>query len=93
MEDGITGKAFGYDDQMSSVSAMFKGGERALSGNETFLTVRSAQGLPLEASSTSIRKTLAGYGTLEKLATLPFSFLGHIRKRGLYSRLFPEHDR
>jgi hypothetical protein len=90
LEDGITGKVFGYDERMNSISVVFvERGESARSGIETFLTIKSVRGMPFETSSTSIRKTLAGYGALEKLATLPFSVLKHIRRSGLYSRLFP----
>jgi hypothetical protein len=72
LEDGITGRVLGYDEQMNSISVIFVGrGENARSGIETFLHMESIQGMPFETSSTSIRKSLAGQGTLEKLAALP----------------------
>ena len=88
LEDGIRGKIFGYDERMNSISMIFVGrGEGTRSGVETFLTIESVEGMLLETSSTSIRRTLAGHGALEKLATLPFSVFKRIRKSGLYSRL------
>jgi hypothetical protein len=40
--------------------------------------------MPLEASSTSIRKSIAGQGALEKFATLPYSVFRYIRRSALY---------
>lgn len=90
LENGIKEKTFGYDERMSSISAVFLGrGEEALNGIDTFLNTESVQRMPLEASSTSIRKALAGHGALEKLATLPYSAFRYIRRLALYSPCIP----
>ena len=90
LESGVTGKIFGYDERMSSISAIFLGrGEQTLNGIDTFLNTESVQRMALEASSTSIRKALAGYGPLEMLATLPYSLFWHIRRLALYSPIIP----
>ena len=71
---------------MNSISAIFLGrGAQALNAVDTFLNTESVQRMPIEASSTAIRKALSGRGTLEKLATLPYSVFAHIRRLALYS--------
>jgi hypothetical protein len=73
---------------MSSMSAIFLGrGEHTPNAVGTFLHTESVQRMSLEASSTSIRRALAGRDTLEKLATLPYSVFRYIRKLALYSSL------
>ena len=90
LESGVQEKIFGYDERMSSISAIFLGrGERATNDIDTFLNIESVQWMALEASSTAIRKALAGYGPLEKLATLPYSLFRHIRRLALYSLVTP----
>jgi nicotinic acid mononucleotide adenylyltransferase len=90
LEDGVKGEIFGYDDTMNSISAIFLGrGEKASTRIDTFLNTESVQRMPLEASSTSIRKSLTGHGTLAKLATLPYSVLRYISSSGLYSPSIP----
>ena len=86
LENGVLGKLFGFDEAMSSISAIFLGrGEQSLIGVDTFLNTEAVLRMPLDASSTSIRKALTGYGTLEKLAALPHSLFRHIRRLALYS--------
>jgi nicotinic acid mononucleotide adenylyltransferase len=88
LENGVSGKIFAYDERMSSMSAIFLGrGEQTPNAVGTFLHTESVQRMSLEASSTSIRRALAGRDTLEKLATLPYSVFRYIRKLALYSSL------
>lgn len=89
LENGVKRKIFGYDERMSSISVIFVGrGKRVLNGIDTFLNVKFIRGMPFEASSTSIRKALAGGGTIKKLAALPYSVFKHIRRSALYSSFF-----
>jgi nicotinic acid mononucleotide adenylyltransferase len=88
LESGVNGRVFGYNERMNSVSAIFVGrGEQVLNGIDTFLHIEFIRGMPLEASSTSIRNALTGRGTIEKLATLPYSVFKYIRRSALYSSL------
>jgi hypothetical protein len=85
---GLFSPLFAYDERMSSMSAIFLGrGEQTPNAVGTFLHTESVQRMSLEASSTSIRRALAGRDTLEKLATLPYSVFRYIRKLALYSSL------
>lgn len=86
IEDGVAGKLYGYDERMNSVSVIFLGrGAQALTPIDTFLATGSIQEMPCEASSTSMRKALAGDGGLEMLAMLPHCVFSYVRKWGLYS--------
>jgi len=86
LENGVKGKIFGYDGRMNSISAIFLGrGAQALNAVDTFLNTESVLRMPIEASSTAIRNALSGRGTLEKLATLPYSVFAYIRRLALYS--------
>jgi hypothetical protein len=72
LENGVRGKIFAYDERMGSMSAIFLGqGEQTPNAVGTFLYTESVQRMSLEASSTSIRRALAGRDTLEKLAAGP----------------------
>jgi hypothetical protein len=94
LENGIEGKIFGYNERMHSISAIFLGrGERALNHIDTFLNTHCVQRMPFEASSTSIRKVLAGHDTLEKLAILPYAVLWYIRRMALHSLSSPTRFR
>jgi nicotinic acid mononucleotide adenylyltransferase len=86
LENGVRGKIFAYEEQMSSISAIFlRRGEQRTNTVGTFLHTESVQQMSLEASSTSIRRALAGRDTLKKLATLPYSVFRYIKKLALYS--------
>jgi nicotinic acid mononucleotide adenylyltransferase len=85
LENGVKERVFGYDERMSSVSAIFVGrGKQQPNAVDTFLNIDFIQGMPLEASSTSIRKALTGRGPRERLAILPYSVLTYIRRSALY---------
>jgi hypothetical protein len=86
LEIGVEGKIYGYDERMHSIAAIFLvRGEQAPNRIDTFLNTQCVQRMPFEASSTSIRKVLAGHDTLEKLAILPYSVFWYIWRMALYS--------
>jgi nicotinic acid mononucleotide adenylyltransferase len=84
LEDGVTSKLYGFDGQLHRVSAVFlhrEGKERDI---PTFLDVRCMERLPVQTSSTEIRRALADRRRRRKLFTLPFVALVSICGNKLY---------
>jgi hypothetical protein len=85
LEGGIKARAFDYDLAMHPISALFIGrGGRTPPPINTFLDIEFLLGTQYEASSTSIRRALAGRAPLENLAALPYSAFREIMAKGLY---------
>jgi nicotinic acid mononucleotide adenylyltransferase len=84
LEEGMASWLSGAHGRLHRVSAVFlrRGGEEA--HVPTSLDVHCVGSLPLQTSSTEIRRALANHGNLSKLSALPFIELGSIRGSGLY---------
>ena len=84
LEQGVTRAADGFDNPHHRVSAVFL--ERAPIGEKipTSLDVQWVPGLPLQTSSTNIRRAFSGYEQRKKLCTLPYTAYTSICGNRLY---------
>jgi nicotinic acid mononucleotide adenylyltransferase len=85
LEQGITHAADGSENPHHRVSAVFL--ERAPIGEKipTSLDVQWVPGLPVQTSSTNIRRAFSDRGQRKKLSTLPFTAYTSICSNRLYS--------
>ncbi len=84
LEEGMTSNLYGFGGQLHRVSAVFLHREGKEKHIPTFLDVRCMEGLPVQTSSTEIRRALADRRRLRKLFTLPFVALVSICANKLY---------
>ena len=83
LEDGISSEAHGFDKQLHRVSAIFLQREDEGRDIPTFLDVHRIEKLPVQTSSTQIRRALEDR-RWQQLYTLPFIGLVSICGSGLY---------
>ena len=86
LEEGISGAGRGFNNHIHRVSAVFL--EREPIGEEipTSLGVHWVRGLPVQTSSTDIRRAFSDHEQREKLCTLPFSAYMSICENQLYNK-------
>ncbi|HUJ90667.1 MAG TPA: hypothetical protein VLX12_10755 [Syntrophorhabdales bacterium] len=89
MEDHVRGKKYGFDSTKHRISMIFVRRGVAKCSVDTRLNVSCIPGVPFEASSSAIRRTLAGGDKIDRLALLPYTAYCYIMALGLYG---PERE-
>jgi nicotinic acid mononucleotide adenylyltransferase len=84
LETGIRGRIAGFNPRTHRLSAVFLDRGDRCGPVETFLDVRWIDGLPVRASSTTIRGALSGQEPLCELVALPFTAYCAICAQGTY---------
>jgi nicotinic acid mononucleotide adenylyltransferase len=84
LEEGITRGLLDRQPGRRRVSVVFLQRGRRAGPEETWLDVRWVPGLPVETSSTAIRRALADGRRRATLSSLPFAVLKSIRRNHLY---------
>ncbi len=84
LEEGITRGLLGREAELRRVSVAFLQRGRRAGVEPTWLDVRWVPGLPVETSSTAIRRALADARRRATLSALPFNALKSIRGNNLY---------
>jgi hypothetical protein len=84
LEEGTTAKLYCFDEQLHRVTAVFLHHEGGEGDIPTFLDVRRVWRLPVQTSSTEIRRALEDRCRWQKLCTLPFVALVSICGKSLY---------
>jgi hypothetical protein len=85
LEEGIARSAHGFDNHPHRVSAVFLEREPVEQEIPTRLDVLWVRGLPVQTSSTGIRRAFCERDQREKLCTLPFTAYLSICGNRLYS--------
>jgi nicotinic acid mononucleotide adenylyltransferase len=85
LEDGVTSKLHRFDERVHRVSAIFLHREGEEEDIPTILEVHRVGRLPVQTSSTEIRRALEDRRRWQKLYTLPFVALVSICGNGLYN--------
>ena len=85
LEDLVREGAYGFGSAAHRVSMIFVKRGRAECNVKTRLGISYMPGVPFEASSTMIRKALAGEERNEKVALLPYTAYLYIQALGLYA--------
>jgi nicotinic acid mononucleotide adenylyltransferase len=85
LENGMTSKLYGFDEQLHRVSAVFLRRESEDGDITTFLDVRRVRMLPVQTSSTEIRRAFEDRRRWWKLYALPFVELDSICDNRLYN--------
>jgi nicotinic acid mononucleotide adenylyltransferase len=85
LETGIARAGTGFDDRVHRVSAVFLEREPVKEMIPTSLDILWVRGLPVQTSSTGIRRALTDREQREKLCTLPYTAYTSIRGNQLYN--------
>jgi nicotinic acid mononucleotide adenylyltransferase len=85
MEEHVRRKTYGFDRKKHRISMIFVKRGVAKCSVDTRLDVSCMPGVPFEASSSAIRRALAGREKIDRFALLPYTAYLYIRALGLYA--------
>jgi nicotinic acid mononucleotide adenylyltransferase len=85
IEEQVRRKTYGFDSKKQRISMIFVERGVAKWSVEARLNISCMPGVPFEASSSAIRRALAGREKIDRLALLPYTAYLYIRALGLYA--------